>query len=46
MRDHLAQVRKVIETWLKAYNIERTHQALGFMTPVEFKQAGLALLKI
>lgn len=42
---NLAQVREVIETWLKAYNTERPHQALGFMTPIEFKQAGLALLK-
>ncbi|WP_394351049.1 integrase core domain-containing protein [Spirosoma arboris] len=37
---NLAQVREVIEDWLKVYNTERPHQALGFMTPVEFKQAG------
>ena len=37
---NLAQVREVVETWLKIYNTERPHQALGFMTPIEFKQAG------
>lgn len=37
---NLAQVREVVENWLKIYNTERPHQALGFMTPIEFKQAG------
>ncbi len=37
---NLAQVREVVEGWLGDYNTERPHQALGFMTPIEFKQAG------
>lgn len=37
---NLAQVREVIEDWLRVYNTERPHQALGFMTPIEFKLAG------
>ncbi len=37
---NLAQVRQVVENWLKVYNTERPHQALGFMTPIDFKQAG------
>ena len=37
---NLAQVREVVANWMKECNTERPHQALGFMTPIEFKQAG------
>ncbi|WP_460943100.1 integrase core domain-containing protein [Spirosoma daeguense] len=37
---NLAQVREVIDNWLTVYNTERPHQSSGFITPVEFKQAG------
>jgi putative transposase len=35
----LAQVRRTVDTWLVEYNTERPHQALKFMTPVEYRQA-------
>lgn len=35
----LRQARQVITEWLVGYNTERPHQALGFMTPVEYRQA-------
>lgn len=35
----LAQVRQTANTWLEEYNTERPHQALKFMTPVEYRQA-------
>ena len=43
---NLAQVREIVEDWLKAYNTERPHQALNFMTPFEFKQVGQTLVEI
>ena len=35
----LAQVRRTVDEWLVEYNTERPHQALKFMTPVEYRQA-------
>jgi putative transposase len=37
---NLSQVRQVVESWIIDYNTQRPHQALGFLTPIEFKQAG------
>jgi putative transposase len=34
----LAQVRRTVDVWLVEYNTERPHQALQFMTPVEYRQ--------
>lgn len=34
----LAQAREVVEGWLDDYNTKRPHQALGFLTPIKFKQ--------
>ena len=36
---NLAQVRRTVDAWLVEYNTERPHQALKFMTPVEYRQA-------
>ena len=36
---NLAQVRRSVDIWLVEYNTERPHQALKFMTPVEYRQA-------
>jgi putative transposase len=35
----ISQVRRVVNEWLAEYNTERPHQALKFMTPVEYRQA-------
>jgi putative transposase len=35
----LAQVRRTVADWLVEYNTVRPHQALGFMTPAEYRQA-------
>lgn len=35
---NLAQVRRAVNAWLVEYNTERPHQALKFMTPVEYRQ--------
>lgn len=35
----LRQVRQLLEEWMLDYNTLRPHQALGFLTPMEFKQA-------
>lgn len=35
----IRQVRQVVDEWLVEYNTERPHQALQFMTPVEYRQA-------
>lgn len=35
----LGHTRQLGAEWLVEYNTERPHQALGFMTPVEFRQA-------
>jgi putative transposase len=35
----LRMARQVVADWLVEYNTERPHQALGFMTPVEYRQA-------
>ena len=34
----LPQVREVVDRWINEYNTQRPHQALGFLTPNEFKQ--------
>jgi len=36
----LRKVREVVQKWVIEYNTQRPHQALGFLTPLEFKQAG------
>jgi putative transposase len=36
----LRQVREVGQKWVIEYNTQRPHQALGFLTPLELKQAG------
>lgn len=36
---NLAQAREVVDGWLDDYNTKRPHQALGFLTPMEFKEA-------
>jgi putative transposase len=35
----LRQVRQLLAEWMHDYNTLRPHQALGFLTPMEFKQA-------
>lgn len=35
----LARVRQLVDEWRHDYNTQRPHQALNFMTPLEFKQA-------
>lgn len=35
----IRQVRQIVAGWLVEYNTERPHQALKFMTPVEYRQA-------
>ncbi len=35
----IRQVRQTVDAWLVEYNTERPHQALQFMTPVEYRQA-------
>ena len=35
----LRQVRHLLVEWMHDYNTLRPHQALGFLTPIEFKQA-------
>ena len=34
----LAHVRQLVDEWMYDYNIQRPHQAMNFMTPLEFKQ--------
>jgi len=36
----LEQVRQLVADWLVEYNTLRPHQALGFLTPTEFKMTG------
>ena len=36
---NLRQAREVADAWQIVYNTERPHQALGFLTPLEFKHA-------
>jgi putative transposase len=36
----LPEVRQVAQEWRQEYNTLRPHQALGFLTPLEFKKAG------
>jgi len=36
----IGQVRQVVAEWLVEYNTLRPHQALGFLTPSEFKMTG------
>ena len=35
----LTHVRQLVDAWMLDYNTQRPHQALNFMTPLEFKQA-------
>ncbi|WP_138504028.1 integrase core domain-containing protein [Spirosoma lacussanchae] len=34
----LSQVRDIVDRWLDYYNTKRPNQALGFLTPIEYKQ--------
>jgi putative transposase len=34
----MGQVSQVVDQWLLEYNTMRPHQAVGFVTPLEFKQ--------
>lgn len=36
---NLGQVQAIVDRWLDDYNTKRPHQALGFLTPMEFKEA-------
>ena len=33
------EAKRIIEKWIREYNMERPHQELGYMAPVEFKLA-------
>jgi len=35
----VTEAKRIIETWIREYNVERPHQELGYMVPVEFKLA-------
>jgi putative transposase len=35
----LAHVQHLMDKWMLDYNTQRLHQALNFITPIEFKQA-------
>ena len=35
----VVQVRQLVDEWVVEYNTERPHQALGFMTPADYRQA-------
>jgi putative transposase len=35
----LVHTRQLVAEWLVEYNTQRPHQALGFMTPLEFRLA-------
>jgi len=37
-----AQARRAIEAWRIEYNTERPHSSLGYLTPREFAERGLA----
>jgi putative transposase len=34
----LEEVRTITEDWINECNTERTHQSLGLMTPVKYRQ--------
>lgn len=36
---NLAEAKVVIETWRRGYNQERPHSSLGYLTPLEFRDA-------
>ena len=35
----VVQVRQLVDEWVVEYNTERPHQALGFMTLADYRQA-------
>ena len=37
----LAEARAVIEAWRQAYNAERPHSSLGYLTPTEYRVASV-----
>lgn len=39
----LDQLRRSLNAWVWWYNNERIHSTLGYMSPVEFRMAGLSL---
>ena len=39
----LDQLRRELNSYVRWYNEERMHSALGYMSPVEFRNAGLSL---
>lgn len=42
----LKQARQIVADWLMEYNTERPHQALGFMTPVDYRQAACLQVRL
>jgi putative transposase len=42
----LPEAKELIEAWIKDYNEERPHSALGGATPMEFQQAQLQTLRV
>lgn len=43
--DSLDEVRSITEAWVKDYNLERPHDALGGLSPVKFKEKQLLGLR-
>ena len=39
----LGQLRRELNSYVRGYNEERMHSTLGYMSPVEFRNAGLSL---
>ena len=39
----LDQLRRELNSYVRWYNEERIHSTLGYMSPVEFREAGLSL---
>lgn len=40
------EARKIIETWIKDYNEERPHSALGGLTPIEYERAQIQTSRV
>jgi len=40
------EARKIIESWIKDYNAERPHSALGGLTPIEYETAQLQTSRV
>lgn len=44
--ESLSQARRTTEEWMKIYNEERTHSAIGHLPPMEFKRQRQQLQKV